>query len=481
MISKLKAHLWDVYPGWPSFAKKWVLLIFGGGIIVNIFFDFAVFQVWRSWGETVKDIHPALAEYDTLLFHLFGPPVILWLGPIFLTGGEVSRFFAYCGYGFFAWIMFYVKRTQISFELLWGLLGAGAVIALWEILAYLFMFLTMLVAPDPQGGFIYMFLPAVQLETAALFFLLFLIVIKIYKYTCKITIPRWIKIALSLLFVGAIVMLVRMIFYSNYESIQCDADNKPTGLSGDIYRDMVLVPAGEFWMGAVEGDKKAWPGEYPRHKVYLDAFYMDKYEVTAAQFKRFACATGRSMRKQPSWSSNNHPVVDVNWYDADAYCKWAGKRLPTEAEWEKSARGGNDTKYGIGDDASKLRDYEWLGGAPYPYPTYQVGQKKASGYGLYDINGNVCEWVFDWFNWGRDRNYYKYSPEKNPQGPKSGKRRGIRGCDINNYTASDCRISHRYGIPPRRRENSLGFRCAYPKAGMTQTKVEGISYVYKNK
>lgn len=151
----------------------------------------------------------------------------------------------------------------------------------------------------------------------------------------------------------------------------------------------ILIPAGEFQMETYK-DNGA-PAGSPR-TVELDAYNIYRTEVTAGEYRYFAEETGRASIKQPNWSTARHPVVNVEWEDADAYCKWAGGRLPTEEEWEKAARGGADTKYSFGDEASALGDYAWYdensGGQARP-----AGGKRPNQYGLYDMHGNVWEWV----------------------------------------------------------------------------------------
>ena len=219
-----------------------------------------------------------------------------------------------------------------------------------------------------------------------------------------------------------------------------------------ICKTKSLIPAGEFQMGFPEGEGES--REYLRHKVYLDAYYIDKYEVTVAQYKDFAKATGRQMPAQELWSTDHHPVVNINWNDADAYCKWAGSRLPTEAEWEKAARGGINTKYGFGDDVSKLDEYAWYF-ANSNSGAHPVGQKKPNQYGLYDMHGNVWEWVADWY----DASYYNVSPEKNPKGPDSGAFRVLRGGSWSNLYIY-LRAAGRFRDAPDLASFDVGFRCA---------------------
>jgi len=218
---------------------------------------------------------------------------------------------------------------------------------------------------------------------------------------------------------------------------------------------MVLIPAGEFQMGSNDGEDD----EKPVHTVYLDAFYMDVYEVTNAQYKKFTDATGRASGfwDDPDLNAPNNPIAGVYWNDAKAYADWAVKRLPTEAEWEKSARGGLvGKKYPWGDDISHdnanysgvERKDQWIKAAP-------VGSFTPNGYGLYDMAGNVSEWCADWY----DRNYYANSSAQNPIGPTSGSYRVYRGGSWH-YADNDLRVAHRHSSEPTSFGPSLGFRCA---------------------
>ncbi len=235
--------------------------------------------------------------------------------------------------------------------------------------------------------------------------------------------------------------------------------------------EMVLVPAGEFWMGSDEYDD-----EKPRHRVHLDAFYMDKYAVTNAQFRAFLDARGYERQDlwsaegwrwrtqqnatQPAywtdgtWNETRQPVVGVSWHEAQTFCRFAGKRLPTEAEWEKAARGTDGRKYPWGDqwDASRANSDESKLGKTTPVGSYPGG---ASPYGALDMAGNVWQWVADWY----DKDYYKRSPERNPPGPDSGQVKVLRGGSWFN-DAIYLRATSRHQNTPDSRNFSFGFRCS---------------------
>ncbi|TEU18356.1 MAG: TIR domain-containing protein [Anaerolineales bacterium] len=233
---------------------------------------------------------------------------------------------------------------------------------------------------------------------------------------------------------------------------------------------MVYVPAGEFIMGSDEGDST----EQPVHTVYLDAFYIDKTEVTNVQVAQFLNEQGNQEeggvtwldigdegclitesggQYQPKSGYSDHPVVEVSWYGARAYCQWTGKRLPTEAEWEKAARGTDGWTYpwGEGIDCDHAQ-YSGCGGRTVPVGSKPKG---ASPYGALDMAGNVWEWVADWY----DEGYYVTSQESNPRGPPSGDWRVIRGGSWYNEEAHVC-AAHRYGYPPGFGIGFTGFRCA---------------------
>lgn len=220
---------------------------------------------------------------------------------------------------------------------------------------------------------------------------------------------------------------------------------------------MVLVPAGEFTMGSNLGDD-----EKPARRVYLNAFYMDKYEVTVGQYARYLEVT--EMESPPDWSimnqpqHQNRPVVNVNWEDAVNYCKWAGKRLPTEAEWEKAARGTDGRIYPWGNEAptrlhANYGRNDWNDHlALAPVGSFEAGK---SPYGIYDMAGNAWEWVFDWY--GHD--FYKKSPKKNPIGPAKGDTKVVRGGSWL-YVPDFLRTSFRFNADPSGRQFGYGFRCA---------------------
>jgi formylglycine-generating enzyme required for sulfatase activity len=215
---------------------------------------------------------------------------------------------------------------------------------------------------------------------------------------------------------------------------------------------MVLIPAGYFMMGSAVG--KGNSDEHPQHKVWVGAFYMDKYLATFDEYDKFCEKTGRDPAQDNGWGRGKNPVVNIKWSDADAFCRWAGKRLPTEAEWEKAARGGSDSDYFFGDDAAQLKDYAWFadnsGDRVQP-----VGQKQPNPYGLYDIVGNVWEWVNDWYG----QTYYDESPAQNPTGPTSGEYRVLRGGSWN-INADYLESAHRGMDEPDHQDTSDGCRCA---------------------
>ena len=223
--------------------------------------------------------------------------------------------------------------------------------------------------------------------------------------------------------------------------------------------EMALIPAGSFEMGDHfdEGNDR----ELPIHEVELDAFYMDAYQVTVGQFKQFIEDSGYDY---DDWDyvaeyspGDGFPMVYVSWNDATAYARWAGRRLPTEAEWEYAARGGLAGKRYPGGDHVSHDDanYDGIGGEDKWSECAPVGSFEANEYGLYDMAGNVWEWCQDWY--GED--YYSNSPAKNPPGPGTGSYRVLRGGSWAS-TVDNLRVAYRrnHGSPAGRYAN-YGFRC----------------------
>jgi formylglycine-generating enzyme required for sulfatase activity len=227
---------------------------------------------------------------------------------------------------------------------------------------------------------------------------------------------------------------------------------------------VAYVAAGEFLMGSDEGDDN----EKPQHTGYLDGFWIDRMEVTNAQFRACvhagACtAPGQSSSATRSSYYDNsgfdqYPVIYVDWNQADAYCRWAGARLPTEAEWEKAARGTEGLSHPWGNQAADCRRANFRSSdSGCVGDTSQVGSypSGASPYGVLDMSGNVWEWVNDWYQDG----YYSRSPERNPRGPDAGQYRVLRGGSWD-YDEHDARAPSREYATPQDRLMGLGFRCA---------------------
>jgi formylglycine-generating enzyme len=233
---------------------------------------------------------------------------------------------------------------------------------------------------------------------------------------------------------------------------------------------MILIPAGPFLMGSNDG----LPNERPEHTVTLPAYYIDQFEVTAGRYQKFIESAHKNI--PPTWDDEaaqamgDLPAVGMSWNDAAAYCKWAGKRLPTEAEWEKAARGTDGRRYPWGHmqpfvDIANYNRGMWVSEAVTLVPvnsglegmSVRHGLKEGgkSPYGLFHMAGNAAEWVADWY----DREYYQKSPDVNPTGPAAGEKRVIRGgswADLPNAL----RVTARFSAEPDYEDRTIGFRCA---------------------
>lgn len=284
----------------------------------------------------------------------------------------------------------------------------------------------------------------------------------------------------SIVFVfGSFILLIAGLVYESYKAKQMrelamsiQTESRPVASKtaaqdfsmyktkiGDEGREMVQVPAGPFTMGSNDGD----PDEAPERQVFLKGFFIDRYEVTQEEYLRFAKMTKRALPRIEVFEDDQSKVLkpelaamSVSWDDAFAYCRWAGKRLPTEAEWEKAGRGEGKRKYPWGDkfmngmanvDGSE-DGYKYLA----PPGSFEAGR---SPYGLHDMTGNVAEWVSDTY----DEHFYKKGGYRDPKGPEDGDLKVVRGGSWRE-TEQNARLSKRFAAKHWRNDITIGIRCA---------------------
>jgi sulfatase modifying factor 1 len=288
---------------------------------------------------------------------------------------------------------------------------------------------------------------------------------------------KWLMIGVGATFLAFFLMIVSMMMLSRNSSknnellpqvpTSVEAPAAPVMQNYDLYktivgddgRQMIEIPSGPFKMGSGDGDSD----EAPEHQVFLQTYYMDKYEVTQSEYDRFVRATKRGKPFVPVFDEDpskilkpEYAAMGMSWFDAAAYCQWAGKRLPTEAEWEKAAKGEGTRKYpwgnNIGSQYANLEGdedgYKYLA----PPGKFEAGR---SPYGVYDMAGNVAEWVADTYY---DK-YYAKSPYRDPKGPEEGQNRVIRGGSWRE-SPHGARVAKRFQAKIWRTDATIGFRCA---------------------
>lgn len=295
----------------------------------------------------------------------------------------------------------------------------------------------------------------------------------------------------SIVFVfGAFVLMISLLMYESYKAKQMKVlaasiktEAHPAAASapaldysmyktkiGDDGREMVQIPEGPFIMGSTDGD----PDEMPERQRFLKAFYIDKREVSQEEYARFAKMTKRQLPKievfeddQSKLLKPEFAAMSMSWDEAAAYCKWAGKRLPTEAEWEKAGRGEGKRKYAWGDTVKNGRANANLDGSEDGYRYLAPPGSFESGrspYGIYDMTGNVAEWVEDSY----DEHYYEKAPYRDPKGPDRADLKVVRGGSWRE-TEHNVRLSKRFAAKAWRTDITIGFRCASDDGEMSDS------------
>lgn len=293
-----------------------------------------------------------------------------------------------------------------------------------------------------------------------------------YSPTCF---PETRRPNLARIWLGALFLFLLIVDEAGHAVAALPEDGQQAGAIAETIRGkdgapMVFVPAGPFLMGSNDG----LPNERPEHHVTLAAYYIDQFEVTAGRYQKFVESAKRGL--PPMWDDeaartlSDLPAVGMSWTDAVAYCTWAGRRLPTEAEWEKAGRGTDGRRYPWGHmqpfvDIANYNRGVWVNEAVTLVPVgsglegmsvrHGLTQGGKSPYGLSHMAGNAAEWVADWY----DREYYLKSPDENPLGPIVGEKRVLRGGSWADLPIA-LRVTARFSAEPDFEDRTIGFRCA---------------------